>query len=133
MKKFKLLIADDSREYCIKFKNRAKRRGINAAAVTDGKSLLTLLSRISTDIVVIDDIMPGPKCIDILKQIYSMNIPNKPKIVVTLSYHSDDFIKRAALFGVDLFIPKNSGIDSIVDKIRTLTDFPTEKRIDIAL
>ena len=77
--------------------------------------------------------MPGPKCIDILKQIYSMNIPNKPKIVVTLSYHSDDFIKRAALFGVDLFIPKNSGIDSIVDKIRTLTDFPTEKRIDIAL
>lgn len=133
MKKFKLLMADDSREYCIKFKNRAKRKGINASAVFDGKSLLTLLSRMTTDIVVIDDIMPGPMCIDILKQIYSMNIPNKPKIVVTLSYHSDEFIKRAALFGVDLFVPKNSGIDSIVDKIRTLENCHSEKHVSIAL
>ena len=131
MKKFKLLMADDSREYCIKFKNRAKRKGINASAVFDGKSLLTLLSRMTTDIIVIDDIMPGPNCIDILKQIYSMNIPNKPKIVVTLSYHSDDFIRRAALFGVDLFVPKNSGIDSIVDKIIAFADFPNENNTNI--
>ena len=133
MKKFKLLMADDSREYCIKFKNRAKCKGINASAVFDGKSLLTLLSRMTTDIIVIDDIMPGPNCIDILKQIYSMNIPNKPKIVVTLSYHSDDFIRRAALFGVDLFVPKNSGIDSIVDKIRALENCHSEKHVSIAL
>ena len=100
------MVGNSYQENVRKCWNRAKRKGINASAVFDGKSLLTLLSRMTTDIVVIDDIMPGPMCIDILKQIYSMNIPNKPKIVVTLSYHSDEFINEPRYSVLTFLFPK---------------------------
>lgn len=131
MKTIKLLIADDSEDYCRKFKMHAKLNNIDVTAAFNGKTALNLITRLSPDIIIIDDIMPGPNCIDILKQIYSMNLPHKPKIIVTLSYHSDDFIKCAALLGVNLFIPKNSGIDSIVDKIIEFIDFPNENNTNI--
>ena len=131
MKKIKLLIADDSEDYCRQFKLHEKLKNIDITAAFNGKTALNLIDRLSPDIIIIDDIMPGPKCIDILKQIYSMNFPHKPKIIVTLSYHSDDFIKCAALFGVSFFIPKNSGIDSIIAKIITFADFPNEGNTNI--
>lgn len=131
MKKIKLLIADDSEDYCRQFKLHEKLKNIDITAAFNGKTALNLIDRLSPDIIIIDDIMPGPKCTEILKQIYSMNLPHKPKIIVTLSYHSDDFIKCAALFGVSLFIPKNSGIDSIIAKIITFADFPNESNTNI--
>ena len=131
MKTIKLLIADDSEDYCRNFKMHAKLKNTDITAASNGKTALNLITRLSPDIIIIDDIMPGPNCIEILKQIYSMNLPHKPKIIVTLSYHSDDFIKCAALLGVNLFIPRNLGIDSIIDEIIAFADFPNENNTNI--
>ena len=128
MKKTKVIIADDSREYCSKFKSfAALAKDIDVTAVSDGESALDIISRQGADILVVDDIIPGLDCLGILERLQTIDVFPKPKVIVTLTYYSNDFIRCITELGANLHVSKSAGIDTLISRIRMLANSSDEE------
>ena len=76
----------------------------------------------------VDDIIPGLDCLGILERLQAMDVFPKPKVIVTLTYYSNDFIRCITdLWRKPSMFPKSAGIDTLISRIRMLANSSDEE------
>ena len=111
----RIMVVDDDQDM-LKLLNRAlELEGFDTIVVTDGNSALTLLEKISPDLVILDIMMPGLdgfQTLDLIRE--HSDVP-----VIMLTAMSDvTTLQRALVLGADDYIRKPFSTRSLIARIR---------------
>ena len=134
MKKFKLMVADDNREFCNLIRDYAMAQDdIEFAGATfDGISALDMIRERKPDIVILDNVMPQLDGIGVLTHLKSFHAADRPKIVALTSCPTDEFMTTAYRLGVNYAMSRKSDTKEIINRCRMVMtskpiELPTEK------
>lgn len=145
-KKIKLLIADDNKEFCELVKefleNEEDMHVLDVAH--DGLEVLEKIDIHHPDVIILDLIMPNLDGLGVIEKLEEN--PDKPKIVVLSAVGQDKITQKAINSGADYYIVKPFDLNILVDRVRSLTDdnsskklvsskklSPNDKRIDLEM
>lgn len=116
MKKIKLMVIDDNREFCklIREYSRTKKEIDFCGATFDGISAMSLIRDRNPDVVILDIVMPQLDGIGVMQHIRNSEIKTK---VIAVSVSPTDFVvTEMCRLGVDYIISKNTDISDIVER-----------------
>ncbi len=130
----KILIADDNADFrsllmdALEFEDTFDVVG----CAKDGFDALLMLEKFTPDVLLINYILPGIDGLDVLKEISSRNMKNKPAIFLYSSFASDQITSRATELGADYFMLKPFATSTLIDKIRRF-DFRSKPQKELSL
>ena len=102
----RVIIINSDEKYCETLEDTFRESGvINTVGVsTEGYDALRIIKEIDTDVILLDFIMPGIDGLGILDSIKSLNLKNKPAIIMLSSLASDIAVRQAEKLGASYFI-----------------------------
>lgn len=124
MKKMRVLIADDNREFCEILKEYlASQDDFELVGMANnGIDALEIIREKQPDIVVLDIIMPHLDGIGVLERLASGNYGNRPKVVMLTAFGQENMTQRAVELGADYYILKPFDIEVLGNRLRQLAD-----------
>ena len=116
MKKFKLLLVDDEKEFIQTLSERLKMRNLESNTVFDGEQAISFVKENEPDVIVLDIKMPGINGIEVLRQVKKAY----PEIqVIILTGHGTDKDKeKAGDYGAFDYLEKPVDVDKLADRIK---------------
>lgn len=116
MKKIKLMVIDDNREFCKLIKDYVQAiEEIEFCGVAfDGISAMNLIRERNPDVILLDTVMPELDGIGVMKHI--KNLSTKPKVIVVSSSPTNFVITEMYRLGADYIISKNTNIADIIER-----------------
>lgn len=102
----RVIIINSDEKYCETLEDTFREsRVINTVGVsTEGYDALRMIKEIDTDVILLDFIMSGIDGLGILDSIKSLNLKNKPAIIMLSSLASDIAVRQAEKLGASYFI-----------------------------
>lgn len=102
----RVIIINSDEKYCETLEDTFRESGvINTVGVsTEGYDALRMIKEIDTDVILLDFIMSGIDGLGILDSIKSLNLKNKPAIIMLSSLASDIAVRQAEKLGASYFI-----------------------------
>ncbi|MDH7479578.1 MAG: sporulation transcription factor Spo0A [Syntrophomonadaceae bacterium] len=124
MKKMRVLIADDNREFCEILKEYLTSQDDFelVGMANNGIDALEIVREKQPDIVVLDIIMPHLDGIGVLERLASGNYGNRPKVVMLTAFGQESMTQRAVELGADYYILKPFDIEVLGNRLRQLAD-----------
>ncbi|NPV91301.1 MAG: sporulation transcription factor Spo0A [Firmicutes bacterium] len=122
MGKFRVLIADDSREFCEILKEYlVGQDDFELVGIAhNGIEALSLISNEQPDIVILDIIMPQLDGVGVLERLAQENTDTRPKIVMLTAFGQENMTHRAVELGADYYILKPFDIEVLGNRLRQL-------------
>jgi len=117
MKKLRLLLVDDEREFVETLADRLKMRDLDAAIANHGEEALDAVKREEPDVIVLDLKMPGIDGIEVLKRVKAA-YPNVEVIILT-GHGSRKDEETARKLGAFDYVNKPADLDALVTRIRS--------------
>lgn len=102
----RIIIINSDEKYCETLEDTFRESGvINTVGVsTEGYDALRIIKEIDTDVILLDFIMPGIDGLGILDSIKSLDLKNKPAIIMLSSLATDIAVRQAEKLGASYFI-----------------------------
>lgn len=102
----RVIIINSDEKYCETLEDTFRESGIiNTVGVsTEGYDALRIIKEIDTDVILLDFIMPGIDGLGILDSIKSLDLKNKPAIIMLSSLATDIAVRQAEKLGASYFI-----------------------------
>ncbi|NPV90375.1 MAG: sporulation transcription factor Spo0A [Firmicutes bacterium] len=124
MKKMRVLIADDNREFCEILKEYlASQEDFELVGMANnGIDALDIIKEKQPDIVVLDIIMPHLDGIGVLERLGTGNYGQRPKVVMLTAFGQENMTQRAVELGADYYILKPFDIEVLGNRLRQLSD-----------
>jgi len=104
MRKVKILIVDDERDFVEFIKIRLRNWGYNVISAYNGKEGVSSLKEKKPDIIILDCYMPEMDGISALKEIRKIN--KKIPVIILTAYPDVEMMNKAEKLGIVAFIPK---------------------------
>ncbi|MFW6278901.1 MAG: sporulation transcription factor Spo0A [Bacillota bacterium] len=125
MKKIKVLIVDDNKEFCGLLKDfLTKEKEIAIAGVAhNGKEGLKLLEERNVDVMILDLIMPQLDGIGVLEEMRDKGINNVETIVLT-AFGQENVTQRMVALGASYYIMKPFELKKLVRRIKQMFRAP---------
>lgn len=117
MKKLRLLLVDDEKEFVETLADRLKMRDLEATVAHDGEEALAVVKEEEPDVIVLDVKMPGIDGIEVLKRI-KQAYPDVEVIILT-GHGSKKDEEAARGLGAYDYMKKPADLDALVPKIRS--------------
>lgn len=117
MKKLRLLLVDDEREFVETLADRLKMRDLDAAIANHGEEALAAVKKEEPDVIVLDLKMPGIDGIEVLKRVKEA-YPNVEVIILT-GHGSKKDEEKARKLGAFDYVNKPADLDALVSRIRS--------------
>lgn len=122
LKKTKLVIADDNKEFCNLvsdfFKNEKDMDVVGIAH--DGLQALEKIDELKPEVLILDLIMPNLDGLGVIEKL-SSNPKKKPKIIVLSAVGQDKITRKAINLGADYYIVKPFDLNILVERVRGIT------------
>jgi two-component system response regulator (stage 0 sporulation protein A) len=117
--KINILIADDNREFCeILQEYISTQDDFNMLGVAyNGVEALKMIQDLNPDVVVLDIIMPHLDGIGVLEKLSSMNLTNRPKVIILTTLGQEFMTQRSVELGADYYILKPFDLDVLGTRI----------------
>ena len=116
MKKIKILLVDDEKDFIETLSQRMRMRGQETDIALNGEQALSRIEEALPDVVLLDLKMPGMDGMEVLRRIKKTN-PDIQVIMVT-GHGSKKIEKEARTLGAFEFLHKPISIDTIMNKIK---------------
>jgi len=84
----------------------------------DGQAVLELITRLHTDLLIMDPILPG---LDGLSVISRLEEERRPKIIFLSSFYSQEIVETASALGVAYYLTKPCETAALLERMRELT------------
>ncbi|HHU33268.1 MAG: sporulation transcription factor Spo0A [Zhaonellaceae bacterium] len=120
--KINILIADDNREFCeILQEYISTQDDFNMLGVAyNGVEALKMIQDLNPDVVVLDIIMPHLDGIGVLEKLSSMNLTNRPKVIILTTLGQEFMTQRSVELGADYYILKPFDLDVLGTRIKQM-------------
>jgi two-component system response regulator (stage 0 sporulation protein A) len=125
-KMFKILIADDNREFnelLSEYLSKEEDMDIIGNAF-NGKEVLELVKEKNPDIILLDIIMPHLDGIGVLEKLNKMELSPKPKVIMLTAFGHENITQRAVELGASYYILKPFNLEVLAERIRQLGKVP---------
>jgi two-component system response regulator (stage 0 sporulation protein A) len=125
-KMFKILIADDNREFnelLSEYLSKEEDMDIIGNAF-NGKEVLELVKEKNPDIILLDIIMPHLDGIGVLEELNKMELSPKPKVIMLTAFGHENITQRAVELGASYYILKPFNLEVLAERIRQLGKVP---------
>jgi two-component system response regulator (stage 0 sporulation protein A) len=126
MKKIRLAIADDSRDFC-----RIMRDYISTVSdielvglASDGLVTLEIVESKKPDVLLLDNVMPFLDGLGVLTKLGDNGLKERMKIIMISGSLSDDFVIHAGKLGADYIMSRRMSAEEIITKIRMVMEKP---------
>lgn len=135
LKKIRLLIADDNREFCNMlqefFQGESDMEVLGIAH--DGLEALEKVEELSPDVLILDLIMPNLDGLGVIEKLTDKL--KKPKIIVLSAVGQDKITQKAINLGAAYYIVKPFDLNILIERVREITEnsnFAIKKQKSIA-
>jgi DNA-binding NtrC family response regulator len=116
MKKLRLLLVDDEKEFVQTLADRLKMRDLDAAVAHNGEEALSAVKKEEPDVIVLDVKMPGIDGIEVLRRV-KQAYPNVEVIILTGHGSKKDEDAARSLGAFD-YVNKPADLDKLVPLIK---------------
>lgn len=116
MKKMKILLVDDEKEFVETLSERMKMRDLPSDIALDGEQALQMVKEDSPDVMVLDLKMPGIDGMEVLRKVKKA-YPDVQVIMLT-GHGSKKDEEEARRLGAFDYLKKPTGVDKIVQTIK---------------
>jgi len=134
--KIKILIVDDSKEFCnIVNEYLLNQKDIDVVGMAgDGVEALKLIQEKKPNLIILDVIMPHLDGLGVLEALNTMNLNPTPGVIVLSALGQDKVTQRALALGADYYIVKPFDMEIFIKRIRqmfedTILDVDEEKNL----
>lgn len=115
MKKLRLLLVDDEKEFVETLANRLRIRDLEASIALNGEEALSAVEQEEPDVIVLDVKMPGIDGIEVLRRVREA-YPNVEVIILT-GHGSEKDEETARSLGAFDYMRKPADLDTLVPRI----------------
>ena len=116
MKKLKLLLVDDEKEFVETLADRLRMRDLEASIARDGEEALSAVKKEEPDVIVLDVKMPGIDGIEVLRRVKDA-YPDVEVIILT-GHGSEKDEEAARSLGAFDYVKKPADLDKLVPQIK---------------
>ena len=116
MKKMKILLVDDEKEFVETLSERMKIRNLPSDIALDGEQALQKVEKETPDVILLDLKMPGIDGMEVLRRVKKA-YPDVQVIMLT-GHGSDKDEEEARRLGAYEYLQKPTGVDKIVQTIK---------------
>ena len=121
-KKLKVLIAENTGEFGQPCSKLLKTYGMEVyLAEKDGQKLLTEIRAVLPDVVLLDVFMPKLDALGVLKQLDSMELKNRPLVMVMSGYDNPRLENETLASGASYYLLKPIDLEMLAERIVQLT------------
>lgn len=126
LEKIKLVIADDSRDFCRIFKDYLSTvPEIELVGLaSDGLVTLEVIESKRPDVLLLDNVMPFLDGLGVLARLNEAGLKESLKVIMISGSLSDDFIINASRLGADYIMSRRMSVEEIINKIRMVMEKP---------
>lgn len=119
MRKLKVLIADDDKEYAdVLARVLAQRENLSVIGCAyDGLEAVSMIEAGQPDVLILDIIMPNLDGIGVLERMGRMKIAKRPTVIVVSAIRNDKITNNAVALGADYFMQKPISFEVLLDRI----------------
>lgn len=119
---FRVLIADDSKEFAEMLKDYLdKEDDMEVVGVAhNGPEALELIEKTEPDIVILDIIMPCLDGIGVLERLGTLKLSKRPRVLMLTAFGPESITKKALELGADYYILKPFDLDVLTNRLRQL-------------
>ena len=117
MKKIKLIVVDDNKEFCNLAKEYAKITNCIkfCSAAHDGITALKLIRELHPDVILLDSVMPQLNGIGVMKHLQNMPKELRPKVIAITASMTTYYITLMYKLGANYVISKNSDVEEMLE------------------
>ena len=129
--KIRVLVADDNREYVAvlcEYLRKDNRIEIVGSAY-DGVEALNMLRMTEPDVLVLDLVMPNLDGLGVLERMNTMNIDNRPKILIVSAVLNDNIAAKTISLGAEYFMLKPVDFDVLLNRITMFVNETDEQEV----
>lgn len=116
----RILVVDNNVELCSIlaefFDNQPDMETVGVAY--DGEEALEKLEALQPDVMILDITMPHLDGIGVLERMATMNLKQRPHIIVLTAFSRDELVVRLTELGVDYFVVKPFNLSMLADRVR---------------
>lgn len=122
LKKIKVGIADDNKDFCEILKDffQVQENIEIAFTVYDGIQTVDAICRENVDVLVLDMIMPHLDGLGVLEKINGMNLENGPKVIMLSAVGQESITQKAINLGAEYYVVKPFDLNILVKRIYQL-------------
>ncbi len=123
-KGFKVLVADDNREFVEVLKDYLSQQEGIAEVFTsfNGAETLESIEQYEPDVVVLDIIMPHLDGIGVLEKLNASDVGKRPRIIMLTAFGHESMTHRAVELGADYYILKPFDLEVLNTRIKQLLE-----------
>ena len=135
MRKIKIGIADDNREFCdILTEYFSEKDNIDVDFVShDGVKTVECVKKHMPEILILDMIMPHLDGLGVLEEISGMELDRYPRIIVLSAVGQEQITQKAISLGAEYYIVKPFNLDILMKRINQLAGVEESKDSKIQL
>lgn len=116
----KIIVVDDETHLLELTKNVLEKRGFTVFTFQDGEKVLTEIKRISPDLIILDDLMPGKNGSDICHEIKTNPITQNIPVLIATGLSLEE--NNPTLLKPNGYLKKPFEIEELVKKVILLID-----------
>ncbi len=126
MEKIRLVLADDSRDFCRIMKEYMSTvPEIELVGIaTDGLVAFEIVSSKRPDVLILDNVMPFLDGLSVLSKLNESGLKETVKVIMISGSLSDDFVINASRLGADYIMSRRMSADEIVNKVKMIMETP---------
>lgn len=124
MKKIRLMVADDNREFCKLIRDYIQMLDDVefVGAAFDGYSALDMIKTKNPDVILLDNVMPQLDGIGVLTHIRSIPERERPKIVTVTACPTDAFMENACKLGASYAMSRKMDIVEMINRCKMVVN-----------
>ena len=116
MKKLRLLLVDDEKEFVETLADRLRMRDLEANIAHDGEEALSAVKKEEPDVIVLDVKMPGMDGIEVLRRV--KNAYPDVEVIILTGHGSKKDEETARRLGAFDYVRKPADLDTLVPRIK---------------
>lgn len=123
MKKIKIGIADDNKEYCeILIDYFEEKEDIDLVFVShDGNKTVESIKKTQPEILILDMVMPHMDGLGVLETINTLDLDRYPRVIVLSAVGQEQITQKAINLGAEYYIVKPFNLDILMKRINQLS------------
>jgi len=120
----RVMVADDNREFCEVLRTYIEgQQDMELVGVAhNGTEVLEQLDRKLPNVIILDIIMPHLDGIGVLERLVSLNLPQRPKVIVLTAIGQESITQRMVELGADYYILKPFSLEVLANRVRQLAN-----------
>jgi len=124
LRKIKLIVADDNRDFCMLMKDFVDlENDIEIVGIaSNGLEALDLIEKKNPDVAVIDNVMPYLDGLGVLTKLQNYPKDKRPQVILVTASLNDVFIANACRLGASYTMSRINDMSEIINKVRMVLE-----------